>query len=159
VLWVLGSYLEGTNIIELPSNNLERILMNGDEPNPKISNALKIRSELKSVMFGHLKILKNITNDLILFKRYIRPEKNVLVLLNLDKNFKIISNHLNHDIKDLDIKNKILDIDYSYSAQADINTIRKFEFDKNGFLIIEKIPQLSVHISTFAYTPELKDLF
>ena len=157
LLWILGSYLEGTNIIRLPSKYLERLLINGEEPFPKLSDLLKLRSELKSVIFGHIKISKDTTNNLIVFKRFIKPEKYVLVFLNLDKNITI-TNQTNHEFKDLGIKDMSLEIDYSYSHESKF-IIKTIEFDKNGYLINQKIPELSAHISTFAYSSELKDLF
>ncbi len=119
---------------------------------------MKLRSELKSVIFGKFKIIENLDNNLILFTRFFKPEKNVLVLLNLNKNISIVSDQLNHNIKDLNIKNKLLEIDYSYLSQPEINNIRNIKFDKNGFLIDVEIPELCFYVSSFGYSPEIKDL-
>ena len=151
MLWILGSFLEGTNIISLPS----KYFINSVEPFPKLSDVLKLRSDLKSVIYGHLKISKDTTNNLIIFKRFIKPEKNVLVLLNLDNKIK---NQTNNQFKDIGIKDMALEIDYSFSHESKL-IIKKIEFDKNGYLINQKIPELSAFISTFAHKSELKDLF
>ncbi len=132
-------------------------------------NILKKRNNFKSVLIGHTKLAKNEDSNLIVFCRFFDPEKQVLTILNFNNySIDLKDNSISNEIKELNLVNKVFEIDYKLECNmidcTDYVSSEKKEkifINKNGFIADQgmKISPLSGLIATSEYRPyEIKDI-
>ncbi len=110
-----------------------------DEYDKSLKEIFALRSSFRSVLQGRFDSISS-HNGLMVFKRVLEPESNILVILNLNQTSHVI---LDQDsIKQLNIRNKKLHVELVFSNRHENRTKQEnpneLVFDKNGYLSISK---------------------